>query len=51
MKASLQARFTNQGELQDKISIESARRHVHETNHGKNKLIACKDQLQQPWQN
>ena len=26
-------------------------RHVCEAKHGKNKFIAFKDQLQQPWQN
>ena len=51
MKASLRARFTHHKSLHDKISIASARRHVYETKHGKNKIIACKDQLQQPWQN
>ena len=46
-----QARITDHKSLHDKISIASARRHVYETNQGKNKFIACKDQLQQPWQN
>ena len=51
MVASLRARFTHHKSLHDKISIASARIHVYETKHGKKKFIACKDQLQQPWQN
>ena len=51
MKACSWARCTHYRALHDKISIASARRHVCETNQGKNKFIACKDQLQQPWPN
>ena len=41
----------HQKALHDKLSIHPARRHDQEANHGKNNLIACMDQLQQPWQN
>ena len=51
MKASLRAQITHHKAFHDKISILTARRHVHEANHGKNKFIACLDQLQQPWRN
>ena len=51
MKASLRARLTHHKALHDNISIEIAIRHVHKANYGKNNLIECMDQLQQPWQN
>ena len=36
--------------MHDKTSIPTARWHVYEAIHGKNKYIACMKQLQQPWQ-
>ena len=44
MKASLRAQITHHKTLHDKISILTAIRHVHEANHGKRKVIECKDQ-------
>ena len=51
MKACLRARCTHHKALHDKLSIHPARRHDQEAKHGKKNLIACMDQLQQPWQN
>ena len=33
------------------IEQKSLTDHGYDANHGKNKFIACMDQLQQPWQN
>ena len=51
MKACLRARCTHHKALHEKLSIHPARGHDQEAKHGKNNLIACMDQLQQPWQN
>ena len=40
MKASLPAQTTHHKALHDNLRISTARRHVHEANHGKNKFIA-----------
>ena len=48
MKASLRARCTHHKALHDKLSIHPTRRHDQEAKCGKNNLIACMDQLQQP---
>ena len=36
--------------MHDKTSIPTARWQVYKAIHGKNKSIACMDQLQQAWQ-
>ena len=51
MKASWWAWCTHHKAMHDKTSIPTARWHVYEAIHGKNKSIACMDQLQQAWQN
>ena len=48
MKASLRAQITHYKALNDKISILTIRRHVHEANHGKSKFISCMEHQQQP---
>ena len=51
MKASSRARCTHYRAYHDKLSIHPSIIHGIEAIHGKNNTIACKDQLQQPWQN
>ena len=50
MKASLWPWCTHYGAIHDKPTIPIARWHVCEAIHGKNKSIACMDQLQWAWQ-